>query len=125
MSNAARIGVAAVTLAAIAGCHSPVWAPEPRADASGIVLEFLTAPVSPNTVARILVEHPGVPPHADRSIVHIGSATPILVRGADGQLEAGRIEDIRVGVLARIEIEDVELRSYPRQVFATRIEVPR
>lgn len=113
-----------LTFLLASGCSTSATVPEGTADASGIVREILAVPTAPNTSARILVEHPGQAVPADRSIVHISSETELLVRTRSGKTRAGEISDLRVGLMASITITDLELRSYPRQVFATRIVVP-
>jgi hypothetical protein len=107
----------------ISACGTSPTYPEGTADASGLVREILAAPVAPHTVGRVLVEHTSRPVPGDRSIVHIGRETELLLRTRSGSLRPIQIEEIRVGASATIRIRDYELRSYPRQVFAIRIVV--
>lgn len=109
---------------ALGACASHATAPEDDGTAfSAVVVEVLTAPVAPGTVTRILVVHPGQPEPVDRSIVHISAATTIVKRTRSGDLVPATIGDVRAGRTARFNIENVELQSYPRQVFATRVEL--
>jgi hypothetical protein len=92
--------------------------------ASGIVREIVPDPAAPGTRLRLLVEHPGQAEPADRSVVHVGPETAIFVREG-GRLRGGSPGELRVGAEHGIWTTGIELRSYPRQVFATRIEVLR
>ena len=109
---------------AIGGCGTdPI---EPSDDPlwfSAVVADLLKDPAAPGTVGRLLVLHPGQAELADRSLVRISGSTEIVKRTSSGSLVPASPADIRIGRTARFRIEDVELRSYPRQVFAIRIEL--
>jgi len=108
----------------LGACGTHTTAPEDHAAAfSGVVVDVLSAPAAPGTLASLLVIHPGQPKPADRSIVHVSAATAIVKSTPTGGVAPGTVDDIRVGHKARFDIEDVELRSYPRQVHATRVEL--
>jgi hypothetical protein len=91
-------------------------------DATGVIRDVLDSPAAPGSRARLLVEHPGAAQPADYSIVHLTAETVVLLSGAGGRLRAGGVEDLRPGTTLRVWTTGVELRSYPRQVFAIRIE---
>jgi hypothetical protein len=135
MRRSGRLAVA-VALLVLGGCAGSPTQPAERIEAaeagpaagaptaSGIVREIVPDPAAPGTRLRLLVEHPGQAEPADRSIVHAGPGTAIFVREG-GRLRGGGPGDLRVGAEHVIWTTGVELRSYPRQVFATRIEVLR
>lgn len=108
----------------LSACGTPTTAPEDHAAAfSGVVVDVRVAPAVSGKHATLPVVHPGQPKPADRSIVHISAATAILKRTPKGDVAPGTVEDIRVGHEARFDIDDVELRSYPPHVHATRVEL--
>lgn len=90
---------------------------------TAVVAELLEDPAAPGTISRVLVLHPGQPEPSDRSLVHISSETTIVRRSAAGAMVPATAADIRVGQTARFRIGNTELRSYPRQVGATLIEL--
>lgn len=104
-------------------CRSHTTEPSDTVVFSAVVQEFLEVPVAPGTVNRILVLHPGQAEPADRSIVHISKSTNIARRSPSGEMVPATVEDIEVGQSALFRIESLELQSYPRQVFATRVEL--
>ena len=116
--------VGACSSLALAACGSHTTAPDDDPTAfSAVVADVLSEPVASGTVARVLVLHPGQPEPIDRSIVHISAATTIVKRTPSGRLAPGTIDDVQAGRTARFNIENIELQSYPRQVFATRVEL--
>ena len=109
------------TAAFLASCRSSATAPDDPTAFTAQIEALLEAPVAPNTIGRVLVSHPGQPEPADRSIVHISSETKLFKSSATGEFALADISDVKPGQTARFNIRNVELRSYPRQVFATRI----
>lgn len=108
-----------------AACQATVTQPETDTEIAGVVREVRVPPGVPGTTVQLLVEHPGTSAPVDRSIVHVNEETTILVRDPAGQLHPGGFGDLRVGDTAHVWTTGVELRSLPRQVFATRVEVIR
>jgi len=111
------------SIAVIGACGSGATEPSGTVEFSAVVEEFLDAPVAPGTIARVLVAHPEQADPADRSIVHVSRTTIIVRRSVSGALIPISLDDIEPGQRARFRIENRELRSYPRQVFATWIEL--
>lgn len=108
-------------IAACAGKGPPL--PE-DADFSGVIAEFPPFPESPDFPARLLVNRPD-PGSADRTIVHVGPRTDIRIVQSGGAARPATAEELRTGDEVRVWTTGVELRSYPGQVFAVRIEVLR
>ena len=117
--------VSTCSILALGACGGHTTAPEADPTAFvAVVADVLSEPVAPGTIARVLVLHPGQPEPADRSNVQISAGTTIMKRTPSGDLVPGTIDDVQAGRTARFNIENIELQSYPRQVFATRVELP-
>ena len=84
-------------------------------------IEQASAEPMPSGGFRLTVRHLG-DYKVDRSIVHIAPSTPIYL-GTPGGIIRGSVRDLLPGRVASFTTTDVELRSDPRQVFATAIEL--
>jgi hypothetical protein len=93
-------------------------------DFSGTLAEFRQAPVAPGYTVRLLVEGDSPPP-ADLATVHVGKKTEIRIVQPGGQVREGTLADLAVRDELRVWTTGTELRSYPVQVFATRIDIIR
>lgn len=115
------VGICSITL--FGACQFEASEPTDTEEFSAVVEDFPEAPIAPGTIARVLVSHPVQPEPADRSIVHITPSTIIVRRLPTGKTVPASVEEIEVGQSAVFQVENFELRSDPRQVFATRIEL--
>jgi hypothetical protein len=104
-------------------CGQDTALPE-QPDFSGSLAEFRQAPVAPGYTVRLLVER-DAPPPADLATVHVGQKTEIRIVQPGGQVRAGTVSDLAVHDELRVWTTGTELRSYPVQVFATRIDIIR
>ena len=111
-----------VILIAVTGCSQPM-SPEDRLEFTAVIEELSEAPSSPGAIGWLLVAHPEQEYPADLSRVHVQEDTHLSRRFSDGSMASISLSEIGIGERARIRIRDVELRSYPRQVFATSIVV--
>lgn len=117
--------VLVVAAAAAAACSSGPSLPEADADLSGTLADFLPGPAVLGASTRVLVEQ-DLPTPRDQTIVHVESGTRVyLVEQRGGQLIPASRNDLAVGDRLQVWTTGVELRSYPGQVFATRIHVYR
>jgi hypothetical protein len=112
--------VLAVATVAVAACGSGSTLPASDADLSGTVSDVRE---SQNASTSVVVdEDAGV---VDRSIVHVRSESRVYLVGRGGRLTAADAEILAVGDRLQVWTTGVELRSYPRQVFATRVHIFR
>lgn len=108
----------AVVALAVASCSESVL-PESDADLTGTLSEFRVTSVE--TSVLVEREDPGA---ADRTIVHVGSDARIYL-ASRGRLVRASVADLAVGDRLQVWTTGVELRSYPGQVFATRVHIHR
>ena len=111
--------------AAAGACASDPVSPLGDADYEGALTEFLQAPVSPDHPVRVLLEVPGASAPTDKAIIHVGSRTRVHVVESAGRVRAGGTGDLAPNDRLRVWTTGIELRSYPVQVFAERIEIIR
>jgi ABC-type Fe3+-hydroxamate transport system substrate-binding protein len=117
-----RLIVLALSTVATAACGSGSTLPESDADLSGTVAEF--AMESPDASTAVLVERQD-PGAADRTIVHVQPEARVYLVGRGGRLTAADADDLALGDQLQVWTTGVELRSYPGQVFATRVHIFR
>ncbi|HEX2209728.1 MAG TPA: hypothetical protein VHG93_18755 [Longimicrobium sp.] len=118
--NLIRSLLLAFFAAAAVACTPGPSLPDSDADLTGTLTEILPTPGEPG--ARVLVEPPASPDL--RAIVRVDGGTRIYVMER-GVLRAASIDDLATGDVLQVWTTGVELRSYPRQVFATRVHVFR
>lgn len=104
-------------------CGQVTALPE-QPDFSGNLAEFRQAPVAPGYTVRLLVER-DAPYPADVATVHVGQKTEIRIVEPGGKVRAGTASDLAVNDELRVWTTGTELRSYPVQVFATRLDIVR
>lgn len=109
-------------LVAVTACSQPV-SPEGRLEFTALIEELSEVPSSPGAIGWLLVAHPEQEYPADLSRVHVQEDTHLYRRASDGSMANISLSEIEIGERASFRILDLELRSYPRQVFATSIVV--
>lgn len=114
--------VLAVATLAVTACSESVL-PETDPDLSGTLSEFLVGPSMLGAPRPVLVERED-PGAADRTIVHVRAEARVYL-ATRGQLVPSSVEDLAVGDRLQVWTTGVELRSYPGQVFATRVHIIR
>lgn len=114
--------LSAASLAA-ACARAPALSETP--DFGGTLAEFRQVPRSPGYPVRVVVERPGSPVPADRAIVHVGPRTEVRVVDAAGATRPASLDELAAGDELLVWTTGIELRSYPVQVYALRIDILR
>lgn len=120
-----RSFVLVAAAAAAAACSPGPLLPESDADLAGTLTEILPGPDVLGAPTRVMVDR-DLPVPQDRTIVEVGSEARVyLVEGRGGRLIPASRHDLTPGDRLQVWTTGVELRSYPAQVFATRIHIYR
>ncbi len=112
-----------VTAAVLLSCTGEISAPCPTCEFTASILKISSDPSYPNGVGSVLVRHLDGAKTTDSTVVHIGHDVPIYSRLDNGRLIPISFDNVRVGQSGRFVIQDVELRSDPRQVFALEVVI--
>jgi hypothetical protein len=106
------------TLILMSGCSNEVIAPCSSCDFTGVIEQSTTSADG----LVLLVRDLDPASRNDRSFVRVYDHTQIrfVPSGQHGNADA---DDLAPGRVAYFTIHNVELRSYPRQVSATKIEI--
>jgi hypothetical protein len=121
--KAMRRAPAVLIVVALAGCSQATSPADQRLEFPAIIQEVSEVPASPGAIGWLLVAHPERGYPADLSVVHVLEDTRVKRKSSGGSIAAIGLSAIEIGEIGRFQIDDVELRSYPRQVFATSIVV--
>ena len=105
-----------ITLILMSGCSNEVIAPCSTCDFTGVIEQSTTSADG----LVLLVRDPGS--RNDRSFVRVYDHTQIRFIPS-GQPAKADADDLAPGRVGYFTIHKVELRSYPRQVSATKIEI--
>jgi hypothetical protein len=118
MSRLTAVGAAAALLTI--ACSSSVDIPSDAVVFEATV-ETVSGSTTPGIAAQILAAHVDPNDPVQRSVVHV-RANAVVKQKVGNIISTIPATDIPVGVTARFTIENVELRSNPRQVFALVVE---
>jgi hypothetical protein len=112
-----------VTSVVLLSCTDEISAPCATCEFTASILKLSNDPSLPNSAGSVLVRHLDGSRTTDSSVVHIGNDVPIYVLLENGRRSRGSFENVRVGQSGRFVIQNVELRSDPRQVFALEVVI--
>lgn len=110
--------------AALGGCKGTTAA-EPGLTFVGSIELVSEGPLISNTLGSVLVRH--VSPdlnNGELSVVHIQEQTRIY-RASGGEEDTLRFQDLAAGITAHFRTTGYEVRTNPRQVIATQVQVTR